>query len=189
MNAEKLKDIRFIVLFLVIIVIAFAYLTQASLAKYRKHTEGNVEGTIAHWNIKLNGENIHRTMTNTITPTLVNNQYTKDGVIAPGTQGYFDLEIDATDVDVDFTYTILFESLDNLEDIRVTSYQIGGNTYTVDGELTGTITHNTGPTTIRFNMEWYDGDDNTMDNSMDTETAKNYSAADVKVTINFVQVT
>ena len=188
MSKEKVKDIKFIIFFLIVIIIALAYLTQASLAKYRKQTSGDVEANVAHWNIKLNGENIHRTMTNTITPTLVNNQYTKNGVIAPGSEGYFVLEIDATDVDVDFTYTISFESLNELEDIRVKSYEIGGNTYTTDTNVTGTITHNTGPTSIKFNFEWYDGDDNVMTNRDDTEVAKSSETADIKATINFVQI-
>ncbi len=188
MSTEKIKDLKFIIFFLIVIIIAFAYLTQASLAKYRKQTSGDVEATVAKWNIKLNGENIHRTMTNTITPTLVNNQYTKDGVIAPGSQGYFILEIDATDVDVDFTYTISFESLNNLEDIKVTSYVIGGTTYTSTTSVTGTITHNTGPTSIRFNFEWYDGNDNIMDNADDTDVAKTSDTADIKATINFTQI-
>ena len=105
-------------------------LDRKTLDKYRKQIEGNLEGTVAHWNIKLNGEDIHREMTNIITPVINESNYTKTGVVAPGTTGYFNLAIDATDVDVDFTYTISFESLNSLEDIKVTSYEINndGNT-------------------------------------------------------------
>ena len=127
MKVERKKDIKFLVLFIIVIVIAFIYLSQASLAKYRKQTEGNLEGTVAHWNIKLNGEDIHREMTNIITPVINESNYTKTGVVAPGTTGYFNLAIDATDVDVDFTYTISFESLNSLEDIKVTSYEINND--------------------------------------------------------------
>ncbi len=188
MNVERIKDLKFILLFVAVIAIALIYLSQSSLAKYRKQTEGSMEGTIAHWNIKLNGEDIHSTMTNTITPTINSNEYTKDGVIAPGTTGYFTLEIDATDVDVDFTYDIDFESLNDLEDIKVTSYEIDGTTYDVTDTVGGTITHNTGATTIKCNFEWYDEADNVMDNQTDTSTAINNTTADIKVIIRFTQV-
>jgi len=115
--------------------------------------------------------------------------YTKTGVIAPGTTGYFNLAIDATDVDVDFTYTIEFESLNSLEDIKVTSYEINndGITHNVTDTVTGDIVHNTATTNIKCNFEWYDGADNVMDNHDDTETAKNSTTADIKVIINFIQ--
>ena len=189
MKVERKKDIKFLVLFIIVIVIAFIYLSQASLAKYRKQTEGNLEGTVAHWNIKLNGEDIHREMTNIITPVINESNYTKTGVVAPGTTGYFNLAIDATDVDVDFTYTISFESLNSLEDIKVTSYEINndGITHNVTDTVTGDIVHNTTTTNIKCNFEWYDGVDNVMDNHDDTETAKNSTTADIKVIINFVQ--
>ena len=187
MNKEKLKDLKFLIVFVLVITLGLAYLTQSSLAKYRKQTKGDVEASVAQWNIKLNGEDIHSTMTNVITPTINNNSYTKAGVIAPGTTGYFNLEIDATDVDVDFTYTISFDSLNSVEDIRVTSYEIDGVTHNVNSTVTGDIVHNTGTTTIKCNFEWYDGQDNAMDNQEDTEVAKTSTSTDIQVTINFTQ--
>ena len=40
MNNEKIKDLKFISIFIAIVVFSLAYLTQSSLARYRKQAEG-----------------------------------------------------------------------------------------------------------------------------------------------------
>ena len=109
---ENKKDLRFIIIFIVIVGISLLYLAQASYAKYRRQIDGNVEATVAQWNIKVNNELINNksVLTNDIIPYLESNPYIKENVIAPGGTGYFDLSIDGTEVDVDFTYQITIEN-------------------------------------------------------------------------------
>ena len=51
MNKEKLKDLRFIIVFIAIVSFSFIYLFQTSYAKYRKQIEGETSLTIAKLNM------------------------------------------------------------------------------------------------------------------------------------------
>ena len=191
----KKKDIYFIIIFILIVSFSFLYLFQTSYAKYRRQTNATVQGTIANWNIKINNETIKNktTLTNVVTPTIDTNQYVKTGTLAPGSTGYFDIIIDATEVDVDFTYSITGEVDEDtpLLDLELTDYKIGtGQKTTINGPITGDITKNTASTTIRVFFEWNDDENtNQMDNADDTDyaTTDDYETTNIKVTIHFQQ--
>ena len=74
--SSKKKDLRFIVLFVVIVGCCLIYLFQSSYARYRRGISGNVSSDIASWNIKVNGEDIanKKTLTNTIEPTFLESE-------------------------------------------------------------------------------------------------------------------
>ena len=174
------KDIRFILIFIFIVSFSFIYLFQTSLAKYRKQVTGNIDLQIAKWNIKINDEDVENksVLTNNIIPVFEGNEYTKDSVIAPGSKGYCDIIIDATNVDVDFTYElgISIGEENQISDLRTSGYIINptDNTEDVGTELSGEaikteIAHNTNQTKIRLYFEWYDEADNNMDNKTDTD--------------------
>ncbi len=193
------KDIRFILIFIFIVSFSFIYLFQTSLAKYRKQISGNVDLQIAKWNIKINDEDVlnKSVLTNNIIPVFEGNEYTKDSVIAPGSKGYCDIIIDATNVDVDFTYElgISIGEENQISDLKTTGYIINPTNNTEDtiielnGEaIKGEITHNTAQTKIRLYFEWYDEDDNNMDNKADTDVAiDETSQAVISANIRFSQ--
>ena len=124
--SSKKKDLRFIVLFVVIVGCCLIYLFQSSYAKYRRGISGNVSSDIASWNIKVNGEDIanKKTLTNTIEPTFLESENSAAGVIAPGVEGYYTITIDASDVDVPFECSIRSEvSPDSsVSDLKTLSY-------------------------------------------------------------------
>ena len=192
----KKSDKIFLIIFLAIISFSMLYLFQASYAKYRRQVQGQVEATVANWDIKVNTESINNkaVLTNTITPTLVSDPYIKSGVIAPGSEGYFTINIDATNVDVDFSYEI--ESSPDLDtplyDIKFTQYEIGNTTYSfpAGGVITGDITKNSSSQSIIIYFEWDDDPTtNIMDNQDDTEFAIDPDNANTKidVVIRFTQ--
>ncbi len=192
----KKKDAIFLALFIAVLGLSMIYLLQSSYAKYRRNTNTQIEGRIASWDIKINNESINNgsTLTNTITPVIDTNQYVKAGTIAPGSTGYFDIVIDATNVDVDFTYTITGEISDDtpLVDLKITGYKINNGslvTYNESTGITGDIPMNTSSTSLRIYFEWIDDATNTMDNQDDTEYAQNsaYQNTDIDVTIHFEQ--
>ena len=174
---ENKKDLRFIIIFIVIVGISLVYLAQASYAKYRRQIDANVDATVAQWNIKVNNELINNksVLTNDITPYFESNPYIKSGVLAPGGTGYFDLSIDGTEVDVDFTYQITCENDEDnpLDDLIITRYEQNNVAYNYNAQtgITGNITKNTGPVSVRVYFMWNDSQTNTMDNQDDTEYA------------------
>lgn len=191
----KKSDKIFLFLFIGIVTFSLLYLFQASYAKYRKQIKGELNARIASWNIKVNNETINNKtdLTNTITPVIINNSYVKENVIAPGTTGYFDITLDAQNVDVDFTYEItsIIDEDNPLYDLIFNKYEIDGveHTFTTDGVLTGEMVKNSEPISIRIYFEWYDESDNVMNNADDTAYATNEDNVNtnVKVSIHFTQ--
>ena len=196
----KKKDITFIIIFFLSITLMLAYLFQSSYAKYRKNIEAESSLRIASWDIRLNNESLagKTKLTNNLTPTYVQNDYVNDGVIAPGTEGYVDININASKVDVTFTYTITVAlANDNVvEDLKITHYQINPDYATSQKKqlnqnskkFSGNIAHNTELTTIRLFVNWDDSETNIMDNKKDTAIAIDPKAeAVIKATINFTQ--
>ena len=179
-NAKK-KDIKFVILFIVLVSCCLLYLFQSSYAKYRRQLEGTVSSDIANWNIKVNGEDIanKKTLTTTIKPTFLESENTKEGVIAPGVTGYYTIVIDASDVDVNFLCTIHSDvSVDStVSDLKTLSYVINPVsdaderlTYSTDTGIVQQISKNTNQTVFRIYIKW-DDEDGTMDNQADTEAA------------------
>ncbi len=193
----KKNDKIFLIVFLAIVTFSLLYLFQSSYAKYRKQVSGELDTTVASWNIKVNTETINNksTLTNAIVPTLDADPYIKSGVIAPGTTGSFTITIDATDVDVDFTYEITCSPDTNtpLDDLVFTQYKIGnGNPqdFPQTGILTGDLVKNSAAQTITIYFEWDDDPTtNTMNNQADTQYATNssYTNTIINVAIHFTQ--
>lgn len=197
-NAKK-KDIKFVILFIVLVSCCLLYLFQSSYAKYRRQLEGTVSSDIANWNIKVNGEDIanKKTLTTTIEPTFLESENTKEGVIAPGVEGYYTITIDASDVDVNFLCTMHSDvSVDSsVSDLKTLSYVINpvGDTderltYSADTGIVQQISKNTNQTVFRVYIKW-DDDAGTMDNQADTEVATDdESKALMSVTLQFSQL-
>jgi len=186
----KKNDKIFIIVFIGIVSFSLLYLFQASYAKYRKQVNGTVQARVASWDIKVNTESIiNKTeLTSNIIPVIDTNQYVKQEVIAPGSEGHFDLTIDATNVDVDFNYEITTDvaATTPLTDLIFTKYEINGtqNNYTTPKKITGSINKNTASTLIKVYFKWNDDSTNTMDNAADTEYATDTTHANTEITVN-----
>ncbi len=196
---EKLKknDMKFISIFIIIVLLAFLYLGVNTYSKYRKQVAAKGEATVARWLIKVNTEDIKgkTQLTNNITPVWDANSYVKDDLIAPGSTGYFEITIDATQVDVDFNYEIenLNDSTAALPDLIITSYQINGGTETTTtgNRITGEIAKNTNSTVIKAYIKWNDDPaTQSMDNQADTTFAQQAdTTADISLRLKFTQKT
>lgn len=194
MKKELKKDLRFIIIFILVVTISFIYLFQSTYAKYKKQVNSNVNSTIASWNIKINDETINnkKTLTNSITPTFYENEYVKENTLAPGIKGYFDINIDSSKVDVDFNYEVnaVLNSSTNLTDFKITDYELNDSGTKQNFSTTGisnSLTKNTKNTKIRFYVEWIDDDTNVMNNIEDTTYAANHDDVKYVLTIKFTQ--
>ena len=198
MQKEKKKNKKFIILFLILILACCVYLYQSALGKYRKQIEGNVNADIAHWNIILNNEYVgaKKTLTNTINPQYVANANVKANTIAPGSQAYFDVTIDGSDVDTNFNTIITVEpsSTSDVTDLKPVSYIIdpsATNTTTTpySTSISFNTTHNTSGKVVRIYFEWFDGSTNLMDNDADTTVGiASTPNVQLKMTAQFTQI-
>ena len=183
------------ILVFILFCLVFVFLFQEAYAKYRKFAGVQVDNTVANWNIKINNELIGNktTLTNHITPTIVTNNYVKDDVLAPGSLGYFDVDIDATDADVTFTYEINISKYDSytINDLNIYAYSVDDfstSTNVVNNTVNGTILHNTPSTKIRVYYKWLDDGTDTMNNQSDTTAAiSGTSNADIMATFQLTQ--
>lgn len=193
-----MKDKKlFILVSILLICCCFVVLYQDSYAKYKKKVDQNVGITLASWNIKLNNESVagKETVEGNIIPTFENNEYTAENVIAPGSIGYFDITIDATEVDVSFSYELSVVVNDNelYPDIIAYGYAINPTEDSVASEfpqegITGTISHNSNDTSIRIFIKWDDSENASMDNIQDTALAIANEEVSMKASFHFTQI-
>lgn len=170
------------------------YFMQETYAKYITTSEGKINAKIARWNIKVNETDIknNASLAQDIIPTFEKSENIAENVIAPTIKGYFDLNIDASAVDVSFTYNILIEENDLISDFIITDYQIGDNpivNLTDTTEITNDILldDTNRLQTIRIYFEWYDEDDNKMDNDADTAVTIDNDNLTLNVKLSFTQ--
>lgn len=188
---------KFIVFLLILSLIIFIFSVVSTYAKYKSEYLKTTNANLTKWNIKLNNEDISNNLdlTSVLTYNQISNEHIANNIIAPTSQGYFDVEIDCSDTDLSFTYTIDLNNEDSpIQDYRVTGYSLNNGTTTpleeTDLPLTDDILVEDNIDTIsyRFFVEWYDEDDNITNNSEDTEFAINQEIATINVKVSFEQI-
>lgn len=176
----------------------------STYSRYVAGTTGNIDILFAKWQILINTQDItdQNTSNISITPTIEPNENVKENTVAPTSKGYFDIDIDPTNVDVSFRYTINLE-IDNedIPDLMITKYTILPNNYqegdtieyttlqenTITNEIiydNQTENFNFDPFTIRIYFEWYEGEDELMDDEADTQIGEASSNDELSFTIN-----
>lgn len=170
---------------------------QQTYAKYVDTKEGDTNFTVAKWKILVNNQDITEaaTMSSLINPVYVQNDNVAEGVIAPGSEGYFDLVIDASKTEVSFQYNISVTTSENssVKDLIITGYTLNdGTLIPVDSELnniSNTVYYysENKVNSLRVYFKWLDGDGESMDNSADTEASLSNNSAKLKVNLSFIQ--
>ena len=168
-------------------------LMQETYAKYISSASATADLTVARWSILVNNQDIvdNSNFTNTITPQFAGTTHIKQGVIAPTAEGYFEIELDGTDTDVSFDYTISVGPADDntVTDLKISRYVTDNVTYNYTGDITGTFLLNDQNKTknITFYVEWNDDAlTETMDN-FDDSAATIDGVAALEVTVNVIQ--
>lgn len=174
-------------------------------SRYVAGTTGSVEATFAKWQILVNNNDITTNAASNvaITPTILENPHVKANTIAPSSQGYFDIKIDPTNVDVSFDYTVsLALENTNMPDIMITKYSTVDNEgieselqVLNDTEIIGSLLFNNEienfvfeAFSIRVYFEWYEGVGEQMDDAIDTAIGTDENATfKINATITFNQ--
>lgn len=176
----------------------------STYSRYVAGTTGNIDILFAKWQILINTQDItsQNSSSLSITPTIEANDNVKNDTIAPTSKGYFDIDIDPTNVDLSFEYTIDLE-IDNEEipDLIITKYTILPNDYEEGDTIEYTTLQDTTitnqllydnetenfsfePFKIRIYFEWYEGDEEEMDDDADTEIGLASAEDELSFTIN-----
>lgn len=170
-------------------------LIQSTYAKYVTSATGTANMTFARWNILVNSQDVinNSNFSTTILPNFTGSANIRSGVIAPTSQGTFDIVLDMTEVDVTLDYTVSasVSSSNTVTDLKIQSYTIDNVTTDYTGSITNRLllNNNNRTVTITFNVEWVEDaqDGAVMNNAADTAAATSGVAA-IDVSVNFIQV-
>lgn len=169
-------------------------------SRYIASTTNSIETPFAKWQIMINNEDITSNNEASITfnPIIEKNENVKENTIAPSSKGYFDINIDPTNVDVSFNYKInLNIENDNMPDLLITKYAILDENY-IEGdelnlinldsnEINNSMIYNNSTFnkyTIRVFFEWYEGENELMNDQDDTNIGKDAVTNNNKLIIN-----
>lgn len=172
-------------------------------SRYVADTTGDLNVQFAPWKILVNNNDIinGKDASIDLTPIMDENENIAANTIAPTSKGYFDIEIDPTNTGISFNYQIALDILnENIPDIMINKYAILDSNYN-DGDeiqtkiindniLTGEVDINDNminPFTVRIYFEWYDGEDELMDDEADTLIANTEDELQIKANIKFTQ--
>lgn len=172
---------------------------QQTYAKYLDTKEGDTDFTIAKWKILVNQQDITEasTMSSLITPVYIENEHIKEGVIAPGREGYFDLVIDSSNTEVSFRYDISVTSSENssVNDLIITGYSLNDSEIIPVSDQLNNLsnviyyTDTNKENKIRIYFKWRDGTGENMNNEADTNASIQGVNAKLKANITFTQIT
>ena len=187
---------RKILVFLTLISLCFlAFSIYYTYAKYTSDYEKETNIDLSKWRLKINNSDISNNsdFSQCLSPVFDQNPHIANNVIAPTSTGHFDIEIDPSEIDLSFTYTITIDNLDSdVLDYKVTGYSIdNGSTTAYSGTpITNTILAEDDHSSIsyRFFVEWDDSQDNLTDNEEDTQLAVNQVTGKINIQISFEQV-
>lgn len=167
-------------------------------AKYLTSANGQGNIAIAKWNISVNNLSVKNNsdISSTLKPYFPGNEHIAANIVAPNAEGYFDLDLNFSNVDVSFEYTIsVIPSEESIvKDLVATSYKIdNGEIINLNSEtsITKVINLNTKPNSqnVRIFIKWIDDDNSTMNNADDTLAANSSNpVALLKVTVSFKQI-
>lgn len=187
-------------------------LMSSTYSRYIVDATGNVEALFAKWQILVNENDITNGSDSSIDfePVIDENDYVASNVLAPSSTGYFDIDIDPSNVELSFKYTIDITIEDEkIPDLIITKYSIIPDSY-IEGDpidvinlAEGTITNDLTfdkeiesfqfePFTIRVYFEWYDGEGELMNDEDDSLIGKLAATEDytfeIKANISFEQI-
>lgn len=187
-------------------------LMSTTYSRYVANTTGNIDLLFAKWQVLVNESDITDSSTSSVifTPVMDSNSDVASNMVAPGSTGYFDIEINPENTDVSFNYTIDL-AIENTEipDLLITQYAILDGDYIEGDAITTSDLVNYSITndviydnetedfafetfTIRVYFEWYDEEDGTMDDEADSVIGNQAATTGVELemsaTLTFEQI-
>lgn len=165
MNKNFLNKKTYLILALIWFFITFSMI-ESTYAKYVTNLGASANIAISYWNIKVNEQDIleNAELTSMMTIVAPGNDYAKADVIVPNATGYFDINIDSSELQLPFNVTIstsLNSSSDLKKDFILTGYSVNnGSIITELGDDGASFTYpvqaTRDTTIIRVYTTWQD---------------------------------
>lgn len=182
------------------------FIIKQTYAKYITAITGSTNVGISLWDISINNQNIinQSDFSRNLTLEFPGDTYYIENVAVPGAVGYFDINIDSSNVSLAFDYTVTASVNENSDvtDLKVIGYSFDGGINTTylnnsSEAITSSVATNINYSSIRVYVQW---DDTTtgvtaMNDIADTLAAVGNGNAIMDVNIlfeqtsNYIQVT
>ena len=179
---------------IVFITLAFSLsIMSNTYSRYVADANGDITLAFAKWQILINDEDITNgeEKTLSITPVIMESENVAAGKLAPSSVGYYDIEIDATNVETSFNLDITLEENIDMPDLKISKYSINDEEEIdiEDNEINKTFYYQDGLgiINIRIYFEWYDMDDNLMDDEEDTRLVNTNDSITITTNLSFEQ--
>lgn len=144
------KKKKLVILFAIIAGLCLLLIGGQTFSKYFTEVRGVGTATVAKWDFRVNGSSEEVQTINLASTTDIDS--VRNNKIAPGTDGKFEIIIDATGIDVGIEYKVQFLNEQNLPPNMIFTYDnksytsltelgeaVKGNIYASEGEKTRTI--------------------------------------------------
>lgn len=192
MNNIDTKKKAFLMLACVWFIITFSVI-QTTYAKYVTNLNANANISISYWNIVVNTQNIleNSDISSVMSVVLPGDEYTLENVLVPGATGYFNLNIDSSNVTVPFTLTVttaINEASSLTTDFAISGYSINGGTTTEITDVNNfsiDVAQDVDSTLITVYTTWLDDG---LDSAEDTALGISGGTAILDVNLNFEQI-
>lgn len=179
-------------------------------SRYVVDANGDLEVKFTKWQILVNQNDVTNNTFASIdlVPVMENNENIANGTIAPSSKGYFDIEIDPSNTELSFDYSVSLDILnEDMPDLMITKYSLLDSDYQEgdevqsvllsDNNIKGTLVYDQNqsfrPFTIRIYFEWFEGEGESMDDEADANIGNKASIEDnslqIRASINFLQHT
>lgn len=172
----------------VLTIVSLGVLGGSTYSKYFTKIDGEGSATVARWSFKANNE--RETIANVKLSNTYNQNKLLENTIAPGTNGSFDIVLDATGADVAIDYAVTFENCkDKPTNLKfyyggITSSTLEGLEYALQGRISLD-----NPRTRTLTIEWFwdyetGEDENTkaINDEIDTKDSGKTFTFDVNIT-------
>ena len=186
---------RWLIILFLIMLTATLYEISTSFALFESEKEIVVNSDIGKWQILVNDESINGMTSFSVSNIRVSgDNNVRANYFAPGTSGYFEIEIDPGNTDVSIYYEIVCRTdrITNSQ-IQLTSIENVGKPnlilvapYTHAGVIPLSDIVGNVKTTIKFNVTWTNNDNN---NEIDSLYGSGSSTFDIPMEITFRQYT
>ena len=187
-----MKNKNILVVVSLILVFITIYIIRDTYGLFESNNVMVADTNIAKWNVLINGTDIKSGENFTVdTITVAGAENVKEGKMAPGTEGYFDININPTDTDTSIIYNVTFDftkvngsfSINKIEETTSGNLiKTGENTYskviTLE-EIKNGITNN-----IRVHVKWDNLEENNEEDSKIGLTKNNSVSIPVSVTVS-----
>jgi hypothetical protein len=179
------------------IIISFLVI-KSTYAKYLSKLDADTNVNIASWKIRLNNQDIisNSDFSQNLELIFPGTNYANANVVVPRANGYFDLTVDASEVNLKFKYSVTctLPSGNEIADMKISGYALEGNynnIITVNSSLTAVereVPASATSSTMRVFVQWEDGAGTVLDDDDDTAIALQAKKARVQANVHFEQL-